>query len=84
MIFRQKLTYTALGGVLMLVGMLFSSISPLTAQKDSVQKEGFGGITCSSLAIVDKEGNTRVYLGSIEEHGGIVYTYGKDGKVGVA
>ena len=47
--FRQKLAYTALGGGLMLVGMLFSSISPLTAQKDV-----FGEITCSNLTVVDK------------------------------
>ena len=57
MIFRQKLTYTALGGLLMLVGMLFSSISPLTAQKDV-----FGDITCTSLTVVDKDGKSRVVL----------------------
>ena len=73
MIFRQKLLYTALGGVLMLVGMLFSSISPLTAQKDV-----FGDIRCSSLSVVDKDGKDVVQL-DVSEHGGSVSVWGKEG-----
>ena len=79
--FFQKLTYTALGGLLMLVGMLFSSISPLTAQKDV-----FGDITCTSLAVVDKDGKSRVRL-FINEDGGKVDVSGKDGgevKLGIS
>ena len=56
--FKEKLAYTALGGLLMLVvGMLFTSISPLTAQKDV-----FGHITCSSLTVVDTNGIERVLV----------------------
>jgi hypothetical protein len=74
MIFRQKLTYTALGGLLMLVGMLFSSISPLTAQKDV-----FGEITCTKLTVVDKDGKGSVRL-FIDEHGGHIGVAGKYAK----
>ena len=72
MIFRQKLLYTALGGVLMLVGMLFSSISPLTAQRDV-----FGETTIvGQLTVVDKDGKARVRL-SANEKGGTVFVLGK-------
>ena len=69
--FRQKLAYIALGGGLMLVGMLFSSMSPLTAQGG-----GLGDITCTSLAVVDKDGNKVVKL-RVNEHGGAVSVWGK-------
>ena len=76
--FRQKLVYTALGGGLMLIGMLLTTITPLTAQKDV-----FGDITCSSLTVVDKEGNAVIDLKS-NENGGVVEVYDKDGKDGTA
>ena len=76
--FRQKLAYTALGGGLMLIGMLLTTITPLTAQKDV-----FGDITCSSLTVVDKEGNAVIDLKS-NENGGVVEVYDKDGKDGTA
>ena len=73
MIFRQKLTYTALGGVLVLVGMLFSSISPLTAQRNV-----FGETTIvGQLTVVDKDGKERVRLSA--EDGGNVFVWGKGG-----
>ena len=55
--YREKLGYMALGGLLMLVGMLAANLTPLTAQRDS-----FGEITCTGLKVVDSEGNQRVRL----------------------
>ena len=34
--YREKLGYMALGGLLMLVGMLAANLTPLTAQRDSL------------------------------------------------
>ena len=75
--FRQKLIYTALGGGLMLVGMLLTTITPLTAQKDV-----FGDITCSSLTVVDTDGIERIRL-SVDEHGADVSIVDKDQGAGV-
>ena len=55
--YREKLGYMALGGLLMLVGMLAANLTPLTAQRDS-----FGEITCTGLRVVDSEGRDGVVL----------------------
>ena len=51
---KQKLAYIVLGGMLVATGMI---ISPLNAQKDK-----FGEIECTRLAVVDAEGNERILL----------------------
>ena len=55
--YREKLGYIAVGGVLMLVGMLAANLTPLTAQRDT-----FGEITCTGLKVVDSEGRDGVVL----------------------
>ncbi len=45
--FKQKLVYTALGGILVLTGMLFSFTVPLAAANDV-----FSEITCTKLIVV--------------------------------
>ena len=64
--FSEKLGYVALGGLLMLAGMLAANLTPLTAQRDS-----FGEITCTGLRVVDSEGKQRVGLMASPE-GGLV------------
>ena len=51
---KQKLAYIALGGVLMLIGMIVSScvLMPSVAQR---QREKFGDIECTSLTVVDED-----------------------------
>ena len=76
---RNKLSYIALGGLLMLIGMLASSafMPSLFAQRDKLgdiegmlaspgtaQRDKFGDIECTSLTVVD---------------GGYVSVWGKDG-----
>ena len=51
---KQKLAYIAIGGVLVAAGMI---ISPLNAQKDK-----FGEIECTRLAVVDAKGKERIVL----------------------
>ena len=58
---RTKLSYTAIGGLLMLIGMLASSVfmPNLIAQKDK-----FGDIECTSLTVVDAStGHQEIILG---------------------
>ncbi len=62
--YREKLGYIALGGCLVLIGMLAAgSLAPLKAQKEAVDLN-VGKITCASLKVVD---------------GGEVIIGGKDG-----
>ena len=88
---RNKLSYIALGGLLMLIGMLASSVfmSSLFAQRDK-----FEDIECTSLTVVDngtiqvwngsglvylKDGKLGMVLG-VDEHGGFVRVYDNNGK----
>ena len=83
---RNKLSYIVIGGLLMLIGMMASSVfmPSLFAQRDK-----FGEIECTKLTVVDggmvvvlgKDGKPAVGLGS-NEHGGDVYVWGKGGKYG--
>lgn len=82
---KQKLGYTALGALIMLIGIGAGSIvsPPLIAQRDGV----FGEIQCTRLTVVDKAGNVAVFLGTFEEQGrwlSGVNIYDKRGKVAVA
>lgn len=58
----NKLSYIALDGLLMLIGMLASSVfvPNLFAQRDK-----FGGIECASLTVVDERGSVKIGLGSV-------------------
>ena len=60
--YKQKLAYIALGGVLMLTGMIASSvlIPSLFAQHD---KDKFGEIECTGLTVVNEDGEGIVYIG---------------------
>ncbi len=62
---KQKLGYTALGALIMLVGIGAGSIvsPPLIAQRAGV----FGEIQCTGLTVVDKHGKLAIYLESREE-----------------
>lgn len=83
---KNKLCYIALGGLLMLIGMMASSVfmPNLVAQRDM-----FGQIECTSLTVVDggtigiydNDGKLGVGLG-IRERGGTVAVYDKNGKLG--
>ena len=73
---REKFRYMAFGGALVFLGMLGAMMSPLTAEKDK-----FGEIECTSLAVVDAAGETVVRLRA-GEHGGHLNAYGKDGQLG--
>ena len=80
---RNKLSYIALGGLLMLIGMLASSVfmPNLFAQRDK-----FGLIECTELRVLGKDGLPfpKVALG-VDEHGsGLVSVYGKDATPKVA
>ena len=61
------------GGV---IGSLLTAllVSPVTAQRDK-----FGEIECTSLRVVDAAGKTAALL-SVDEDGGSVGAFGKDGK----
>ena len=67
-----KLAYAGLGFLFAVMGML---ASPLAAQRDK-----FGDIECTSLTLVDKNGNAMANL-STRKHGGHVSVAGKNGSV---
>ena len=70
--YRQKLGYTVLGAVIMLVGLNVGSIlSPsLVAQNNGV----FDEIECSVLRVINKNGNPAILLGSVEEDMNVITT----------
>ena len=69
-----KLVYASFGFLFAVIGML---LSPVTAQRDNI-----GEIECTRLVVVDPEtGKTSVIL-SVDEHGGNVIAWGKDGILG--
>ena len=72
--YTEKLGYIALGGFLMLVGMLASNLTLLTAQRET-----FGEITCTGLKVVDSNRMPTVVL-STDLRGGSVRVSSKDAK----
>ena len=78
---QQKLRYTALGAVIMLVGMCVGSIvSPsLIAQHNDV----FDTITCQGIRVVNKAGKGKILLGVFEDGAGISIL-DKDGNSGIS
>ena len=71
--YREKLGYIALGGFLMLVGMLAAgSFLPLGAQSESDVR--FGKITCTALEMASPD-RGKAFLG-----GKGLIVYDKDGK----
>lgn len=80
--YREKLGYVALGGVLMLVGMLAAGLtSPIEAVNNAPDAQ-FGKITCTEIRVLGANGNSSVFINS-EAHGGSVGVYGNAGQ-GVA
>ena len=72
---RNKLSNIALGGLLMLIGMLASSaLAPDLFPK----KDKFDEIECRSLNVVDAEGNVIVRL-ACESDSGTISIIGNDG-----
>ena len=72
--YKEKVGYIALGGLLMLLGMLVSRLTPLGAQ--SGVDSNFGEITCTGLKVVDAQGRLRVWLSPGSFMGGNVFVYG--------
>ena len=67
---KQKLGYTVLGAVIMLVGLGLGAIvsPPLIAQRNGV----FDEIECSKLTVVDKNDKLAIILAANEDENGIV------------
>ena len=77
---KQKVGYMALGAAILAVGIVIGQVvTPgIKAQNNGV----FDKIRCSSLAVVDEEGNVAVVLGSVEERRGI-FVFDKTGNSAV-
>ena len=76
--YREKLGYIALGGVLMLIGMLATGlISPIRAVNNAPDAM-FGTITCEEVRVLGSDGHARVVINS-EEDGGSIGVYGEKG-----
>lgn len=67
--YQQKVCYTILGALIMLMGIALGGIvsPPLIAQHDGV----FDGIRCSNIEIVDGSGQTIVNLGPHKNGNGL-------------
>lgn len=77
---KQKFIYTALGAVIMLLGIGVGSIisPPLIAQRNGT----FDEITCRELKVVNEKGKTAIHLGSNEEVN-YIYLLDKAGNVAI-
>ena len=75
---KQKLGYTVLGAVIMLVGLGIGAIvsPPLIAQRNGM----FDKITCRELVVTDENGNKAIALVSTEEAGNGIITYNPTGE----
>ncbi|MDE0043432.1 MAG: hypothetical protein OXT74_15440 [Candidatus Poribacteria bacterium] len=92
--YREKLGYIALGGVLMLIGMLAAALfSPMGAQNE-VKDAEFETIICRELKVVRPDGRTAVSIsfghcdisgdvGSIYagDYGGQIFVYDRHGEL---
>ena len=74
---KQKCFYTALGAVIMLIGMGVGAIlcSPLIAQRT----DGLGDLKCSSLTVVDALGEPAIVLRTDETLGNGIVLYNPSG-----
>lgn len=74
---KQKCFYTALGAVIMLIGLGVGAIvsPPLIAQREGV----FGEIQCASLTVVDMSGAPAIVLRADEVLGNGVVIHNKEG-----
>ena len=77
---KQKLSYTVLGAVIMLVGLGLGTIvsPPLIAQRNGV----FDTVRCNQLAVVDKYGKPVVAIVPGEEDGNGIALYNPNGEMG--
>ena len=72
--YREKLGYIALGGFLMLVGMLAAGLlSPIGAHIYDSPDAEFGKITCREIEVVDSEGYPLAIIGTESGFGGFGY-----------
>lgn len=78
---KQKLGYTVLGAVIMLIGLGIGVIvsPPLIAQRNGV----FDKITCRELVVTDENGNKAIALVSTEEAGNGIIIYNPAGEATV-
>ena len=74
---KQKLGYTVLGAVIMLIGIGVGSIvcPPLIAQRNGV----FDEIQCSKLTVVDEMGKVAIRLAALETSNSVMI-YDANGK----
>ena len=74
---KQKFTYTALGAVIMLIGLCVGAIisPPLIAQRNGV----FDEITCRMLIVVDQAGKPAISLSASELFGNVIQISDKEG-----
>ena len=77
MAYKQKCFYTALGAVIMLIGIGVGSIvsPPLIAQRESMM----GDLKCSSLTVVDALGEPAIVLRADETLGNGIVLYNPSG-----
>lgn len=74
---KQKYFYTALGAVIMLIGIGIGAIvSPITAQSNRT----FGEIQCAGLTVVDKEGRKLIELKNDGFDGAAINLYNLSGQ----
>ena len=76
--YREKLGYIALGGFLMLVGMLAAGLSSPIEAVNNPPDAVFGTITCDEVRVRGADGYASVVINS-EEDGGSVGVYGEKG-----
>ena len=75
--YREKLGYIALGGFLMLIGVLAAGLfSPLEAAEQP--DVNFRKITCTELNVVRRDGTVSAEMGSLDSGVGFVGVYADD------
>ena len=79
--YREKLGYIALGGVLMLIGMLGAGVMLTLGAQDEKANLNVGQITCTGLTVVNEK-RTSVMLNG-DKDGGFVHVFGAGGRVAI-
>ena len=75
---KQKMMYMAFGCLFTLTGYILASFANDSVAQSGAQDVTFGEIACRGLTVVDGEGKRGVRLW-INEYGGRVKAFGKDG-----